>query len=715
MPKIKNLNITSNQRIEHELKIIKPHYDTVHIEFAEEHYGSYLIYSKAQGDTGQHSRLYLSYKKGIQFREALIQALKITGKQVSGSKNTRDGLINILDNYPEYNYFILDAMIKIVPENCVKSTIESDVWACAIFLEAMRINKCKLSKLSDITTNHQRITWDSLENIKHTKSNKAHLSTFFNHIAKLIEGFNSKKRQSRNIKKNILGLPTTVLYQIDYYCREDLDNIIYRSLEYNAWQQEFKSIQNLFSLENLAKTYYNSIDNGVNKEREKVRNLARLLYQVELRSFTRIRANPRRYEYKNEHQKKQHEMLLVLSKSGIDITINDERMLAFWIMEAFEGWPDNKVKKIYKNLLDIKSFQLVANRRFNIDFVLLRNRVLPTFHEIYPLILFILIREGLNMEVLRSWKVHKKENNEYEIGNNAGVATIIEGYKNRSKDIIWTPIKRDSITERYINFFLSWLTPLYEKNKSDSFFQYYQDSGKEFEIGYFKNRTQLRSAQQGRRWFFQRHTIILPKGERLMNIDHRQPRVNKQFDDYLKGLDEFERQRKRSHSNIDTQLHYDNIAERKSIQKHIIGKTLNLTEDIFRGKITRDDNPKVKIFEGIFADCTDPKNPDFYGNPKLHDDEVCTDWFMCLCMCTKSVVIPYIHGPVIFAWREYIWNEKEKFFRESDWEKEYLIQLNAANSVIEGFSNEEKKYSEEHMLEYEGIVNLHFKRKRKIY
>ena len=342
-----------------------------------------------------------------------------------------------------------------------------------------------------------------------------------------------------------------------------------------------------------------------------------------------------------------------------------------------------------------------------------QHQIYPSFHEIYPLLLFILVREGLNLEVIRSWKVHKIKDGTYRLGDDAGVATIIQGIKNRSNDVIWTPIKRDSILEQYIEFYLDWLTSIYEITGTKHFFQF-RPTGNKSKFDYFRNRNIFRAAQEKENWFFKRYKITMPNGDRVETIDHRQPRVNKQFDDYLKDLDEFERQKKRNHKNIDTQIHYDNMDERKVVKRHKMAKALDLAEGIFKGKVKANNNHKAIIFEGPFADCKDPKSPDYPGYQKLREDEVCSDWFMCLCMCSKSIVDPKIHGPAIYAWREYMEEEKTRLLDEH-WEKEYGLQYAGAVEVIDTVIPEiYKSYCEENMSKFREFVRMHFKRKRKI-
>ena len=83
-----------------------------------------------------------------------------------------------------------------------------------------------------------------------------------------------------------------------------------------------------------------------------------------------------------------------------------------------------------------------------------------------------MIREGINAEVLRNWKVKKNKENEYTIGDRTPISLIIDAVKNRSNSIISTIISNDSEQLKYIEFYLKWLTPLYDFSNKTNFFQF---------------------------------------------------------------------------------------------------------------------------------------------------------------------------------------------------------------------------------------------------
>lgn len=125
----------------------------------------------------------------------------------------------------------------------------------------MQKNNISLIKLEDITNEHQEIIWNSISELQITRANKTHLTAFFNRISELVPHFTSKRNVGRRIKKHIKALPTTTLYQLDICARKELNLIIKRAQEYKQWMDEFEII-NLFSLENLAKTYFDNVTLG---------------------------------------------------------------------------------------------------------------------------------------------------------------------------------------------------------------------------------------------------------------------------------------------------------------------------------------------------------------------------------------------------------------------------------------------------------------------
>ena len=113
----------------------------------------------------------------------------------------------------------------------------------------------------------------------------------------------------------------------------------------------------------------------------------------------------------------------------------------------------------------------------------------PNATTIYPLILFLLIKEGINSECLSNIKVIQHSDkfiieaieNEYSL--------VIQTKKYRSNTIIEIFLDKKSLQFKYLEFFLSLLQNTYKKTKNNDFFQYYQSgSFRQLKISkYFNN------------------------------------------------------------------------------------------------------------------------------------------------------------------------------------------------------------------------------------
>ncbi|AOO64165.1 hypothetical protein [Sulfurospirillum halorespirans] len=712
MPKAKKLSISKTSITSLKEQNYKKHFDTVDSSFAIEHYGTYLIYRHTGDSTNLHARVYLSLANHVDFIKALQKKGSSTIKP--SSKINKQ---NVLDLFPQYSNFIIDSLLQIVPENSNVSTIRECLYACGIFLKAMQKNSISLEKLQDMTNEHQEIVWDTILDLKINRANKTHLTAFFNRVSELVPHFTSRRKAGRRIKKPTKALPTTTLYQLDICARKELNYIINRAKEYQQWMEEFQKI-NLFSLENLAKTYFDNVDLG-NKGTSLnliIKKIAMLLYNIDLRCWVRC-VSPSVFRYKDGQQEEQHKKLLMIAQDGMNITINSEKIFAFWHKELITDWPfDRSIKECYKTLfVDEASFIASNFYKLGLKIADYTSRILPSMHEIYPLILYLLIRKGVNPEVLRSWKVHSDNNGEYQLGDNTGLTIDIHGIKSRNNTRYRTVIQHNSLTFEYLSFYLKWLTPLWERSNQNNFFLYLNFlEPKNNCVSIWTRRRFFDSIKRSNQSLYKKYLITDSMGEKLDSIDHMRLRVNKNYTNYLHGLTEYERQLKKGHKHINTQIHYENCAEFKEGKLYKIAKTQDKLVGIFSGKIIIDDDPKMFIFQGPLANCQNPKNPTFPNAPSLQSDEICSDWLKCLTQCSQSCVIPKIHGPVIFAWIKYMEEEKEIFLSEADWEKEYLIDYQAALNTIENFTTFEKEYALQEMRHYSTFVSKKFQRIRKL-
>lgn len=339
----------------------------------------------------------------------------------------------------------------------------------------------------------------------------------------------------------------------------------------------------------------------------------------------------------------------------------------------------------------------------------------PFSHDVYPLILLLMMKHGMNFEVLKSWKVHK-ENDTYVLGDSIGLFTVIDGVKNRSNSIITTVLENDSLEKKYIELYLNIMNAkqLYDKNSSKYFFQYFNSNASiqpQITPHFFMNIALATTPYS----FYKKYEVLNIDGKRIERLDHRRLRPSHNYQQFLQGKTEFERQIKKNHKDINTTAtHYENSAEWKGLKRHKIAAVQNILVSIFRGEIIRSDNQMtikaLKLFNGPMADCKNNKNPTFKNAPKLKENQLCGDWTKCLSNCEQSCVIPKIHGPVIYAWINYLEIQKDEFLSMKDWEKEYQIDYDAALDTVSHFTKDEKEKAMQDSYKYKDFVKMKFQR-----
>ena len=333
----------------------------------------------------------------------------------------------------------------------------------------------------------------------------------------------------------------------------------------------------------------------------------------------------------------------------------------------------------------------------------------PNVFSIYPFILQLLIREGLNQETLFDFRVKKYDDRWVLNCKDSTHAIIIDSTKNRSNSIVTTTIDKNSKQYTYINFLIKWLSPLYEVQKSNRLFQHWSNGDIRIwgEKNYFAN---LKASNAD---LFSKYEIIDEDGIRLSYIDHTRIRPYSNYANYLRGYNNFKRQLLLSHNNIKTQEHYENNCEWGNIKKDKILKTQEKLTKLFSGILTREDTLN-DLFNGPLADCKEPNAPTYIGSRKLRENEYCSDWSKCLTSCDKACVIPKIHGGVIVAWKRYLEAIKEDFLRIEDWEKEYYYDYTACQEVLRSFTNEELIEAERKSNKYDSFVRYKFTKKTKV-
>jgi len=339
-------------------------------------------------------------------------------------------------------------------------------------------------------------------------------------------------------------------------------------------------------------------------------------------------------------------------------------------------------------------------------------------HILYPFVLYFLINYGLNLETLKSWKVFKDNEGNYKLdADYLKPFVLINGIKNRSNSEVTTVVQSNSLGKIIIDFLLKHLKPLYDCSDNKEFFQYYYCIGgvgiKQICSSYFTNINNSPHEYS----FYNQYEIFDLDGNRIKRLNHTYLRKSHTYQDFFKGKKEFERQIRKTHkSGSTTKIHYENQNfEWQEAKKHKIALAQNLVVGIFKGEITREEHKTVKLFEvGPMADCKDNKHPTFDNATDMKDNEYCIDWTKCLTRCNKSYVIPKIHGPVIFAWIKHMQDLKSEFIREVDWEKEYLVDYQAAKNTISFFTEEENEFCLKERYKHMSFIKMKFTRTSKI-
>ena len=211
--------------------------------------------------------------------------------RISGYSNYRKSEICLLDDYPEFEFFIKDSIFKIIPENLNRLGIVNYLNGLGVFLKIMRIMKYSLDNLSDIKMEHQSVSWNNINKLNASKKEQIHLYSFFNLVYKYSDDFILQRKNTSKTTSRILGLPSTTLFQIDYYCRQEIETYITKFIETKKWQEEYKSMGELFSLANLTYTFYKGYEDNKIDQREIFLELALKLYNTKLYNTPKCQDN----------------------------------------------------------------------------------------------------------------------------------------------------------------------------------------------------------------------------------------------------------------------------------------------------------------------------------------------------------------------------------------------------------------------------------------
>lgn len=709
MSKLKKLKIYKNNLNDNKADDLYSHFDKEDLLLAKEHLTYYLI---SPGYKPTTSRLYLSYEHSLEYYYAFIKIHKKT--RVNKPKKTSLFLFN---KYPS-EIKLIKKITYFIDNDLHPNVLKDILRGLDIVLEYMTLNKVIINDILDFSILFQKNVYSYCnENKIYYKSSIIYVRRFFGMFFEKLDYFEliENNKDYCDNDNSTKGLSSTTVYALDYYARKELDYIISNVMEYREWLDEFKEENSLFSLENLSYTYFKIMQEKGSSSGSTLkifRKLGLKLYSIDIRSWSFKKNNL--FYYKNQNQKKIHNYLIELSKKGKDISIENEKFVAIWLKELFPEYPFSKKINIKYEGIYTNSTTFLHTTKFRLKYnhLDLFRRIVPTIYDIQPLVLLLLIREGCNSDVLFNISVYKNSLGKFTLGNESGLALSIESKKLKSNSIIDIVIPIDSPQKRYLDFYLDWLQPLYQNSKSNNFFQNINLSDKEKIYTIWSTNTLIKYFRI-KNSFYDKYEIFNLDGSRLNHFKHTQIRVYSNYADFLKGLSQYERQLEKGHKDLNTQLFYENSKEWKEGKKLKIFNTQNKLINYFNGIINRSNENFTMIFEGPLSDCINNREPSYLGSKKLNKSDICSDWFKCLTMCDKSSVIPKIHGPVIYAWISYMENERIEYIRDSDWEKEFKDDFQAANDVILGFTDEEKDYCKNNQDKHKDFVKMKFFKKLK--
>lgn len=684
------------------IKENKIHFDTNDSLYANEHYGYYLMCTIPKSSIVKNPRRYIYYKYKEEYYNEMNRTFNLNYKL-----KPIHGRSCILDTRIHHKSLILE-IISLIFENSkpVKLT-ESLLIAIGITIDILESNNIILKSVRDFKTEYQILIYDYMnKNSTYKNQDKRDVTRLFAELSILIENFEQIRpnRVGLNIKRdNLKELSSSLMYQLEYYALNELKSIKDKVEKYHSFLEN----KEILSIKNLLFTLFKWKELELSSQRIYPNILIHKLfidYNIDAKLI--LKSKPRK------NDKLEIDRLKKLSENGINL-MNNEKYAVIWTKELFPYYPEsmdlnNKYNDITKTLYARKSILT----EFNITMEEIEKFLYPTRETIYPLYLFLLIRTGLNSETLLDWKV-EKINSEYQFrSDDLGMITIVEGEKKRSNSLISCVMKNDSEEMKFINFYVNWCKDIYNFSNKKDLFQYFDRlSSNGTKVQVFHNRI-LGYIKNSPNSFFRKYEILNEKNERIEFIDHRLIRKSHNFQEYLKGKQEFERQLNKKHiDSKTTKNHYENNSiEWSESKKHKIAKSQNFLVSVFKGDIIRKEHPLTKLLNGSMANCKNNMKPTYSDAPTLKESEYCIDWTKCLTSCEQASVIPKIHGPVIYAWIDYMEKQKEEFINEEHWAKEYLHDYDAAIDTIKYFTKDEKELCEKDKYKHFEFVRMILKR-----
>lgn len=687
---------------------IRKHFDTVNPLLAEEHYGKYLLVTNDLSRKVEHNRQYLHHEAMLEF----LVASEVNPSLVEIQRRNNIGSSNLISLFPEQQDLIVATLYALIDEGSSRSSVQSLLEGFRHLLMVFKKLNTTLTYISEI----DGVILNSL--VKDAKANAYYKHSLkycgqFLHLVRTRYGKDfevptlQKYGALNTSEKQEISL--AVSWQLDIYACKELDEIIRLVQEYKEWMYELEAIQasftqkelnqhgGIFTLKNLIFTYFENIDlhgSSSGSINEIIQKVARALYCVEIKIW-------KEYTKATIAEQKEIASLKKQGEGGFNITIQDERMFAIWHKVIAPNFPfDTALLPQYAFLS--KSLQKWKDVQANgSDFTIkqFNRRIYPSKEDIYPLYLLSLCRSGLNQQPIKEWHIWKDEQGKYRLGEDSGMGRLVDGFKSRGNTIQTTALDKQHC--RYIDFFCAYLTPLFEYSDDEHFFQYIAHQGSKNSQSKIKiwNRHSIINNFTGTNHFFYKHAIedtkILSDGtyqqKRIYMINHEQIRKVRNLSEYLQGKVDWERQYGLGHKKIETGISYEQTVGFKDIKQHRIAMTLNQLLDFIKGKVSQQENPKFKVFNGPLANCQNPFEPDYIGSKPLHNGDVCTNWRKCLGGCSQCQPVKSVHGPNIMAWRIVMEELRSIYTDLQEWERMFLFDDQVAKATLEAchFTKEE--------------------------
>lgn len=686
----------------------KIHYDYNDSLFASEHYGYYLMCTIPKSSAIKTPRRYIDFDFKKKF---YLEKNKLSSQEFSIKPKINRSCI--LNNRRHHKNFILEVIELIFHERKSVKLTESLLIALGIIIDILEEYNIFIKTVDNIKTEYQLIVYDyMLKENKYKNQDKRDVSRLFAELNILLNGFEliqPKRYGFTNKCSPLRELSSSVMYQLEYHASKELKYIKDKVFEYREY---LKQKENILSASNLICTLFEikEKNNSYHKSTYCKILIKKLKFDYSINASILLK------EKLSDSDKNQIKKLRTISMKGISL-INKIEFAIAWTKELFPYYPRSlNINEKYQEISDELLARKFIKNEFSITVEEIDLYLYPSRTTIYPLYLLLLIRTGLNSEVLLSWEIKKYNSNYILDGDDLGIMTIVETNKQRSNSLISCVMKNDSDEIRYINFYINWCEQIFNFSTSKNLFQYInRGSSKDSKIEVLNTRI-LGYMKDSPKSFYKKYEIFNENDERINYIDHRMIRKGHNFQEYLKGKQEFERQIKKKHkSDKTTKNHYeDNSIEWNGLKKHKIAKSQNLLVSIFKGDVSRNESKLSKLFNGSMANCKNNKKPTYANAPELKKNEHCIDWTKCLTSCEQACVIPKIHGPVIYAWIDFMEKQKEDFINEDHWDKEYGFDYSAATDTIKYFTNDEKKFCKLEMINHIEFVKLVLKRTVKI-